>query len=571
MSYMPVNHEAFGRLPNEWARDPETSAECLCILAYRTTFADDNGCFGLWQDALSARPILASGFGRDVRERAIADAVRSGRLTRPRNVKLPRGPGQRFARAVDHLHLPPDLHMDNSRMVWRSWFDGTLSCNEMAALLYMHAGTVKGPGVYARELAARFDWSRPKAMAVLHALLGRGLIGVQRRTDVKGRVEGVTYAAALDMPAEASLPEPTVKNPGHGDGPLSKNQGTASQGTEIQGTYEGTPFDVQKKQESTFSPATPTRSMHDSASRIEPAAPARRDNPWFADHLLGWLDNENSRIAAIYFGTMSPITDAMEDELVDAFPDDRALLELAMDACEDRLGTRLRTEGGMDTIRHLAAGVMAHARGNLPADDLAHHRHSTVTPQGAMRMVIQAMHDRIGNHPGAWMNSYAVIGQRLAGEMYSGGCIVEDVGSYQAPAPTPRAVEPQNQPQPQGPAPRPSRRRQQEDPIPPALCIADGWGILHKNLVRYGGQELREFAAAEAARYQCDATDIIDTLAVILRNVASGIYGPQRWEVVHGIVLPTSGPQRSYVARWRYFSRLVARERGCKQQQEKTA
>ena len=191
-------HEIFGRLPNDWARNPKASAECLCMVAYRCTFADDKTQFGLWEDRLSREPILVGGFGQGVRARAIAEAVAFGWLDRPHNSKLPRGPGYRFARPFDRLNLP-ECTTENSHMVWRSWFDGSLSCGQMAALLYIQAGTGKGPGVYARELEERFGWSPPTALAVLRALRRRGIVEMQRQHGAMGRVRGVTYIVRPDL------------------------------------------------------------------------------------------------------------------------------------------------------------------------------------------------------------------------------------------------------------------------------------------------------------------------------------------------------------------------------------
>jgi hypothetical protein len=106
------------------------------------------------------------------------------------------------------------------------------------------------------------------------------------------------------------------------------------------------------------------------------------------------------------------------------------------------------------------------------------------------------------------------------------------------------------------------------DPPPASLREADGWGILAQDLVRHGGEDLRTFLSAEAAHHQCNEAEILDTLAEILRRVASGAYG-SREEAVKSIVRPTSGPPRKYVTRWRYFGHMIAQVR--EQQREKAA
>lgn len=226
--------EAFGRLPDEWARDPKISPEALCILAYRCTFADEKSKFGLSRGGLAEKPLLRSGFGRDVRERAISEAVKSGRLRR--TVRRARGHpdhGGWYSEAVDKLALPDDLSTTNSRLVYRGWFDGSMSCPEMATLFYMRAGTGKGPEVYTREITERFGWCRQTSHKVLGAVERCGLIEKIEQRDERGRKAGVTYRARHDLhsklPAPAIKPEATnsatVKNSGDGKITAVKNPG----------------------------------------------------------------------------------------------------------------------------------------------------------------------------------------------------------------------------------------------------------------------------------------------------------------------------------------------------------
>jgi hypothetical protein len=201
----PQSIAAFGRLPDEWARNPDVSPESLCLIAYRTTFGDERKGFGLWQDALSK--ILSAGFGRNVRERALAEAVRHAFMARPHNSTLPRGPGYTFQRPVDRLHLP-ECTQENSHVVWRSWFDGSLTRDAMAALLFVRAGTGKGPNIYTRELAERFDWSKPTALKVLRSLAARNLVQLRQDRTAAGRFDGVTYAMPVELTAKLPVPCP---------------------------------------------------------------------------------------------------------------------------------------------------------------------------------------------------------------------------------------------------------------------------------------------------------------------------------------------------------------------------
>ena len=117
------------------------------------------------------------GLGRDVIEAALRQAQQVGYLQRQQS---PRRSG-RFGYAVDKLTLPSCSLVDQSGwIVRRAWFDGRLSLNALAAILYMRAGTGKGP-IYKREVAERFGWSQSTSGNALAELCRAGLI--QRRQD----------------------------------------------------------------------------------------------------------------------------------------------------------------------------------------------------------------------------------------------------------------------------------------------------------------------------------------------------------------------------------------------------
>jgi hypothetical protein len=468
-----TEYEIFGRLPNDWARDPGTSAECLCILAYRCTFADEKAKFGLWEDRLSREPILAGGFGEVVRARAIAEAVARGWLERPHNSKLPRGPGHKFARPIDRLKLPADLTRENSRMVWRTWFDGSLHRNEMGALLYIRAGTGKGPGVYARELEERFQWSAPTALAVLRALRRRGIIVMQRQRGARGRVKGVTYVVhpnlTKQLPAAVSEKDATThKNPGDRQSTTHKKMGDGLLGDGLVGDIRRVPStenlpdesidgnrlqalrpqgEVVRPEGAIRSSARPTADPSvvllagASDERPFPASdypPQRQnlrrdDDPFTSEVLLGWKDK-------LPRGRELELPPDQEDELMDeleeAYPD-AMLSTLIRRATDGRVGAPLLTAGGLYAARYLAALSMYRTRedqedGARPEDDSTL---ALATPQGAMEVLLRAMEDRFGRQPGQWMRSYAVIGMRLANQLYHGYVIGECPRLYR-PRPT---------------------------------------------------------------------------------------------------------------------------------------
>src|SRR5262249_43101190 len=143
----PKPSRAFGKLPNEVARDRRLSPAAMVAIAYRVTIADDRSLWGL--SPADVKSIVAGkGFGRNVFERAMREARDAGYIQRwqPRPVK-----GQ-YQKAKDVLTLPPcgasgkaGWHLE------RAWFDGRFALNELAALLFLRAGTGNGPA-YAREL-----------------------------------------------------------------------------------------------------------------------------------------------------------------------------------------------------------------------------------------------------------------------------------------------------------------------------------------------------------------------------------------------------------------------------------
>jgi hypothetical protein len=211
------------RFPNSVARDTRLSETSVVILGYRATFADDRSGYGLNETNLRGI-VRGKGFGRNVIERGIAESRAAGYLRRWQGGRKSDGT---FSYAVDAVDLPPAGATGKARrIVLRSWFNGSLTLKEMAALIYMRAGTGKGPRMYARELAVRFGWSRPTAAKVIEGLRAKALITQTQGRRPDGTLDGVTYAVVPKLPrnlATASVKKPghgaeatTVKKPGHG-------------------------------------------------------------------------------------------------------------------------------------------------------------------------------------------------------------------------------------------------------------------------------------------------------------------------------------------------------------------
>ena len=133
---------AFGWLPNFVALDRRVSPETLILLAFRSTLMR----YSL--DRKSHNLLIAGGgLGKSVVERAHAEAVSLGLLERHQ----PGGrPGSTFQHAVERLNLPEPGELGR-RIVRRSWFNGSLTLRELAALLFLRAAGK----VLRRELASR--------------------------------------------------------------------------------------------------------------------------------------------------------------------------------------------------------------------------------------------------------------------------------------------------------------------------------------------------------------------------------------------------------------------------------
>jgi len=188
---------AFCRFPNSVARDKRVSARTLVILAYRCTIADDERAYGLHEKALVKAEIVRAGTGLGVNaiRSAIAEAKRLDYIKRGQNGRHSKPGGFRYA--TERLALPPCGRTGRAgRHVRREWFDGSLSVKEMAAFLYLRAGTGRGPFTYAREIERRFGWSRPTVAKVLRKLIDLRLVEEQTCRDNQGQFEGTTYSAA---------------------------------------------------------------------------------------------------------------------------------------------------------------------------------------------------------------------------------------------------------------------------------------------------------------------------------------------------------------------------------------
>ena len=184
------NTVAFGKLPNAVVRDALVSSELLVLIAFRATFV---GSYGLNERAICTgqrHAIAKKGLGRDVFRRAMASGKQLGLIKRWQ----PACRGSQFRYARDELCLPPAIQ--SYKHVRREWFEGQFSLRALALLLFVRAGTGRGPYTFAREISQRFGWSPPTIQVAMAELLSAGLAERIERRGVAGRFAGVSYCEA---------------------------------------------------------------------------------------------------------------------------------------------------------------------------------------------------------------------------------------------------------------------------------------------------------------------------------------------------------------------------------------
>jgi hypothetical protein len=130
-------------------------------------------------------------------------------------------------------------------------------------------------------------------------------------------------------------------------------------------------------------------------------------------------------------------------EFLDAAPHDISDLEMVMKddelksaiqaATQARVHRDILEPAGLYAVRVLAACLLGKGDG-------------TVDPHHAIDGVLEAMRHRIGDRPGEWLNSLALIGKRLAGKLYSGEWAASDTFYRNSDSSTPHKSQPSTHP-----------------------------------------------------------------------------------------------------------------------------
>jgi hypothetical protein len=392
----PAVKGAWKHFPHEVARDTEVTAALLVVLAYRATFA---GQYCLRPELLAR--LVSKGLSRDVVRSALALGAERGYLKRHQ------GPGAapgKFGKVREVLDLPKCGESGRAgQMIKRSWFDGTLSVKDLAALLYLRAGTGKGNRSYTRELQERFGWSRSTAEGVIRTLTRRGLIEKHVTRNAAGQFKATTYSAS-QIAADRLSPS-TAQKTVHVAAGDAKTGHLLTSSTPLD---ELSTRDNPKRTASAASYASPLRGQCATPQEAEAQEDFQcevqddvRSDAHCSQALLGWIEGA-------YEGDIqAALEDADSDVLAEiraAVPDDR-LSELVLDATGRRVAAEIISPPGLYAIRYLAAKLV------LDDED----------PEQAVVRVLNAMWARVGRHPGVWLNSLKLIGMRIGGELLGSG------------------------------------------------------------------------------------------------------------------------------------------------------
>lgn len=412
------------RFPNAVAIDDRVTAALLVALAYRSTWTGST--FGLNEVNL-AKVVSGKGLGRNKIRRTVALGKDLGYLTREHNSKAKRvwKKGRKhFAKARDTLHLPGCSDNDG-RIVWRQWFEGSFSVNELAAVLFIRAHGK----THARQLAERFGWSRPTAAKVIGSggdaaggdgLLALGLLvkTVERKPD--GTIKGITYEvpqlsakrlAPAAEPAAVKTPT-TVKKPcngGRGDGQPCNGKAVDTRrvtphvpltgGQSL--THSEDPHHHLHAQHSQQASAGARETIFHEAEKTDDELQKLLDRAHDDPALLGWLSCESAEIREL------PI-DHRDGYGQHGISDDE-LRRLLKAATTGRVHGRILSEVGLAAVRLLASANSVAASDVWTADGCVHGYGF----DDALCDLLNVIDHRVGKNPQVWLNSLKLVGPRF--------------------------------------------------------------------------------------------------------------------------------------------------------------
>ena len=410
---------AFGRLPMEVARDTRLSVVEFVVLTHRTTFTK-----GFVPKEHIVQGIVKGGLGKDTVRRAIArlrseespQAKRKrergkqqdiepellGYINRSQEVDK----GGLFVKAREELCLPK---CRRPRLVPRTWFDGHLSLNALATLIYIQAGTEGGGRPYPREIAERFGWTRQTAVNAVRELVEKGRVKEHHDRSQGGRFAGTRYG--LENPRTVDFNR--VKKTGNGA------TGNGQPGNILRDSlYELSSRDSSNKC---------IRSSYASRQNSEDAETIDHrellSDAFCSQSLLGWI--EDKPIQEDFF--------SIDEDAIHAISEvagEKELLDLLRKATGGRVSSEIMSSAGIAAVRQIAAHVLEQP----PYGE-------SFEPHEALDYVLNAINVCIGSQPGKWLNSLAVFGLRILWPASFGDGVEEAPYSSQRPrrtTPAPR-------------------------------------------------------------------------------------------------------------------------------------
>jgi len=139
--------------------------------------------------------------------------------------------------------------------------------------------------------------------------------------------------------------------------------------------------------------------------------------------LLAWAEDQP------FYDDLLSTSDEMI-EAISGLAGNRELRALLREAADGRIHADILSEDGLEAVRLLAAYVLEFPPyGQISA------------PLGALEHVISAIRHRIGNQPGAWLNSLALIGLRILSSSIGGDGVDEKPFRRQRRKPNKLAIQ----------------------------------------------------------------------------------------------------------------------------------
>lgn len=357
---------AFGRLPNWVLRSNRLTTAAKVIAAIRSTFVGDY----VTREKVQSR-YVKRGLGKNIARAAIADLRREGYFGREQQLAaVARKNGSVTPLGTEVIETPTR----DFSIVRRRWFDGRLTVDEAATLLFINAG-LAGPVTYADDVARFLERSNRTAGACLYQLELLGLICTDHR-DVGGRFTRRGYRMATRQKIVANstggsnsgggIEGALLRTSSHGEFPLTR---TADAGT----AFESLP---------------------------EPSLTAF-GTMWEDARLLGWIHpfvlGEKLYEAVVDFLNLD--AEAVEEAKDALSPQDLAAFIVL--ATEGRVAPAILSPAGLAAVYWMAAYVMVYDR-----DEEA-------TARDGLAVILNAFADRVGRQPPTYLASLRLIAERL--------------------------------------------------------------------------------------------------------------------------------------------------------------